>query len=152
MGLVRTPVQGGDRLSSNRVQEKLARAQASLARVQEHTPSEPDAFQTLGIVKDGIYKNLEDGIQSLLDACALIVKEHEIGVPNDEYGFNDLLLQSGHIEKVDKELLDDLRGLRNRLVHRYGPIDDAIVHARITDSLKDITRLIETLREASEGT
>lgn len=137
-------------MSTSRIREKLTRAEANLARVREHTPTELEEFQSLGIVKDGVYKNLEDGIQNLLDACALIVKEHSLGVPDDEYGFNDLLLGGGHIEKADKELLDDLRGLRNRLVHRYGSIDDAVVHARITDSLEDVTRLIETLREASE--
>lgn len=133
-------------MKEQRIREKLTRAEANLARVEDNTPPTYEDFSSLGIVKDGIYKNMEDAIQSLLDVCALLVKTHDLGVPDDEEGFTDLLRDHGLIEQADKELLDDLRGLRNRLVHRYGTIDDRIVHARIVDGLADVHQLAEALR------
>lgn len=94
---------------TKRAREKLARAEANLGRVSEHTPPSREEFGTLGIVKDGIFKDLEDAIQNLLDVCALLVKTHGLGVPGEDYGFTELLHAAGLLSKADKELLDDLR-------------------------------------------
>lgn len=75
------------------------------------------------------------------------MKAHSLGVPDDEYGFTDLLVEGGLIEDEEKRLLDDLRGLRNRLVHRYGSVDDEIVHARIREDLDDVQELVSRLRD-----
>lgn len=138
-------------MRGERARDKLARARANLSRVEENTPETFDEFRSLGIVKDGVYKNLEDAIRNLLDVCALLVKANSLGVPDDDEGLTDLLLDEGRLDPEDKRLLDDLRGLRNRLVHRYGTIDDSIVHARIRDDLARVRTLAEALGDRVDG-
>lgn len=82
---------------------------------------------------------------------ALLVKDRQLGVPDDEEGFAGLLLEHGLISREEKHLLDDLRGLRNRLVHRYGSIDDKIVHARVQDGLDEVEELLATFGEKAEN-
>jgi uncharacterized protein YutE (UPF0331/DUF86 family) len=134
----------------DRILEKLKRARICVEKVQENAPKTLEEFEKLGIVKDGIYKNLEDAIQNILDACALIVKNKNLGIPSDEESFSDLLYRNKLIDRKTKELIDSFRGLRNIMIHRYETVDDEIVFDNISQNLEDFYRVIEKLKKISD--
>lgn len=69
---------------NERMLEKLKKVEIYVSRVKENTPNSFDEFEELEIVKDKIYKNLEKAVQNLLDVCALIVKQKNLGIPSGE--------------------------------------------------------------------
>lgn len=77
-----------------------------------------------------------------------MVKDRDLGVPADEESFADLLHEGGVVDEDERDLLHRIRGLRSRLVHRYGDVDDAIVHDNIQNRLGDVEDLIGRLRDA----
>lgn len=64
--------------------------------------------------------------------------------------FTDLLLTNSIIAKSIKEKLDSFRGLRNRLVHRYGEVDDRIVYRNITENIDDFEEIRKVLKYIAE--
>lgn len=133
-----------------RILEKLKRAKIAVENVEKNTPKTLEEFEKLGIVKDGIYKNLEDAIQNILDVCALIVRNKDLGIPSDEESFSDLLYKNKLIDRKTKELIDSFRGLRNVMVHRYETVDDEIVFDNISQNLEDFYRVMEKLKRISD--
>lgn len=134
-------------MSKERMLEKLKSVEISIQKIKENRPENFQDFEKSGIVKDGIYKNLEEAIQNILDVCALLVRENNLGIPSDEKSITDLLHKNSLINKKTKSLIDSFRGLRNRLVHRYGTIDDKIIFENISENLEEFDMLVEELRK-----
>lgn len=78
-----------------------------------------------------------------------MVKERDLGVPSDEESFADLLHEGDVVDEAHRDLLHRLRGLRNRIVHRYGDVDDGVVHENIRSRLDEVDDLVERLRDAA---
>lgn len=134
-------------MSKERMLEKLKSVEISIQKIKENRPENFQDFEKSGIVKDGIHKNLEEAVQNILDVCALLVRENNLGIPSDEKSITDLLHKNSLIDKKTKSLINSFRGLRNRLVHRYGTIDDKIVFENISENLEDFDMLVEELRK-----
>jgi len=132
-----------------RVLEKLKLAEVAVRKVRDNTPKSLEAFSKAGIVKDGILKNLEEAAQNILDSCALIVRELDLGIPGDEGGFLEILAKERIIDGQTLGILQSFRGLRNRLVHAYGTIDDEIVYENIRGRLGQLQKAIDALRSAA---
>ncbi len=130
-----------------RALEKLKRVEIAIKKIRDNTPPTLDQYLDAGIVKDGIMKNLEEAIQNLLDVCAIVIKEDDLGIPAEEAGYIDILVKAKKIDAGAGSNFQRLRGLRNRLVHAYGEIDDQIIYENITERLTDFDNLIQNLRK-----
>lgn len=135
----------------DRIKEKLAVIDSSLKKVNDNLPERLNAFSEMGIEKDGVYKNVETAIQSAYDICAMIVKEEDLGVPEEESGLPDLLEKEDIIEKELVEKLKDMKGFRNALAHRYGDIDDEIAYENITKGFQDFQTFKEAIQKYLEN-
>lgn len=133
-----------------RALEKLKNTEVRLKRITDNTPNTLQKYQKAGIVKDGLMKNLEEAIQSLLDACAIIIKEKDLGIPSEDKGYVDLLETSNILSETNSKKLHQLRGLRNRLVHTYGEIDDKKIYENLTEKLGDFNEIINELRKTAK--
>ena len=137
--------------SEDRIKEKLAVIDSSLKKVDDNLPEKFNEFSKMGIEKDGVYKNVETAIQSAYDICAMIVKEEDLGVPEEESGLPDLLEKEGILEKELVEKLKDMKGFRNALAHRYGNIDDEVAYENINEGLQDFQTFKKSVIEYLEN-
>ena len=133
-----------------RALEKLKNTEVRLKRITDNTPNTLQKYQKAGIVKDGLMKNLQEAIQSLLDVCAIIIKEKDLGIPSEDKGYIDLLETSNILSETNSKKLHQLRGLRNRLVHTYGEIDDKKIYENLTEKLGDFNEIINELRKTAK--
>lgn len=78
-----------------------------------------------------------------MDIIAIILRDTNIS-SRDDYK---------NIEKVDffsyenKQLLREMNGLRNRIIHRYNGTDDSLALAGITQSTEIIRNLIRVIEK-----
>jgi uncharacterized protein YutE (UPF0331/DUF86 family) len=128
-----------------RIREKIREIEEAVGTVEDNLPETFDAFKDMGLVKDGIYKNVETVIQSCYDICALIVKEERLQVPGDEESIPDLVARGGIISEKMAATLKDMKGFRNALAHKYGRIHDEEAFHNIESGLTDFNLFLDAV-------
>jgi len=76
-------------------------------------------------------------IESLIDVSAMIVSSQKLGLPANEENIFDILIENGILSNNLGEIIKDMKGFRNILIHRYAHIDDGIVHHNLNNFLND---------------
>jgi len=74
----------GKKIRVEIIRIKLATIVDSVELVTAHLPSNIEEFVNLGLVKDGIYKRIEYAIENVLDICAIINADLNLGIPESE--------------------------------------------------------------------
>lgn len=129
------------------IHQKLREIQDNLDLIAEHLPSEEEEFISLGLVKDGMYKRLEFSIQNLVDIFSIIYSSLNLGVPAD---LDDIFEGLQHQKIFDKKILglvQEMKGLRNILIHRYGEINDATIYGLLTERIADFEKIMKAIEK-----
>src|SRR3989344_1681202 len=119
---------GKRHMDKERIFHKLKEIEDSLELIREGIPGSALTFSNLGLVKDGIYKRLEFCIQNLIDIFS--------GLRSKKVFSKDVLV-----------LVEEMKGLRNILIHRYGKIDDDLVYALLTERLEDFEKITHSIEK-----
>ncbi|MEA1924494.1 MAG: DUF86 domain-containing protein [Candidatus Altiarchaeota archaeon] len=119
------------------IRVKLKEIDEGVRLVEESLPSSFREFENLGLVKDGIYKRVEFCIEDVLDICAVLNSDLELGIPADEEDIVDHLVQADLLSEAVGSIVKGMRGFRNFLVHRYGGVDDKIGFKSIKSGFRD---------------
>lgn len=131
-----------------RMLEKLQGARESVEKVKKNFPDNLKIFLKMGLERDGIYKNIEFAIQSIIDICSMLVKEFELGVPEEELDIFEELKEGKILSKGVVGKIIEMRGFRNFLVHRYGRLNDKIAYRDIKQGLPDFDTIFKALENA----
>ena len=133
------------------IKSKIEEILESLKLVEENLPEDFETFQSLGLVKDGIYKRVEFAIQDVLDICAIITSDLKLGIPEREEDVFEGLVRAGILSREMANKLRLMKGFRNILVHRYGRINDELAFETIHEHLNDIYEFVELIEKFLEG-
>jgi len=134
-------------MDKERIFHKLKEIEDSLELIREGIPGSALTFSNLGLVKDGIYKRLEFCIQNLIDIFSMIYSSLNLGIPSS---LDDIFagLRSKKVFSKDVlVLVEEMKGLRNILIHRYGKIDDDLVYALLTERLEDFEKITHSIEK-----
>ena len=131
----------------NKITQKLREIEESLNLIQEALPADVEEFKALKLVKDGIYKRLEFCIQNLIDIFSVVYSQKKLGVPSTL----DDIFEGLEKEKVFPQriitLVREMKGLRNILIHKYGKIDDTLLHELFIERWDDFEEVIKAVEE-----
>lgn len=129
---------------NEKILNKLSEAKDSVKVVDENLPSTYEGFLEMSkLERDGVYKNIEFAIQNILDICAIILKEEDLKVPGSDEVMLDELKRADVMNGDIIETIKRMKGFRNQLVHRYGPLDDEIAFDDIKDGLEDFSKIFK---------
>lgn len=127
--------------------QKIKEIEENLDLIRHHVPEEMEDFKALRLVKDGIYKRLEFSVQNLVDIFSMIYSELQLGIPSD---LDDIFIGLKKQNVFSKEiigLVEEMKGLRNILIHRYAEIDDDIVFELLAEHLDDFDKVIAAIEQ-----
>ncbi len=132
---------------NERILYKLSEARDSITLIEEKLPKTYEGFKDMSrLERDGIYKNIEFAIQSILDICAIILKEKDLKVPSSDDDMLTILKESKVFNSQVIDTIKLMKSFRNRLVHRYGDIDNELAYHNIKDGLKDFQMIFEDIK------
>ncbi|NPA76687.1 MAG: DUF86 domain-containing protein [Candidatus Diapherotrites archaeon] len=118
--------------------------QRSILLVEENLPPTYEDFRELPqIVKDGIYKRVEQAIEVIYDIMAEIIREKNLETPSDDYSIPEILREAGLITTAEEKTLRAMRGFRNILVHVYEDLDEELAYENIREGVKDLKNFLE---------
>lgn len=96
------------------------------------------------ILKKAIYKEFQEAVEAMTDACALMRRSLNSSA-QDDYSNIDFLMEKEIFERELGKKLKEANGLRNRLIHEYNGLNDKIAY-------KAIKELLQYLKKFSEET
>lgn len=132
------------------IRTKNREIEENLKIIKEHLPENVEEFSNLGLMKDGIYKRIESSIENIIDICAIINTDLDLGIPESDESILDNLNKEGIISDEMTDVLKNMKGFRNILVHRYAYTDDKIAYSVIKENLNDFYKFIDIIEEFIE--
>ncbi|MEF8848466.1 MAG: DUF86 domain-containing protein [Candidatus Thermoplasmatota archaeon] len=132
------------------IQIKIQEIQDNLKIIEENLPENYEEFKKLGLVKDGIYKKIESSLENVIDICSIINSDLKLSLPDSDETILDNLNKEGILSDEMTDILKDMKGFRNILVHRYGKIDDKIAFRILNENIKDFYRIIDIIENFIE--
>ncbi|GAB6136064.1 type VII toxin-antitoxin system HepT family RNase toxin [Thermococcus prieurii] len=133
------------------IRSKLEEIMESLRLVEENLPDDFGTFESLGLIKDGIYKRIEFAIQNVIDICAIINSDLRLAMPEREEDVFEGLVRAGIIPREMAEKLRLMKGFQNILIHRYGRINDELAFEVLHEHLDDIHEFVEFIERLIEN-
>jgi uncharacterized protein YutE (UPF0331/DUF86 family) len=115
----------------------------NLEQIKSYLPSDLEKYKRFTIRKLAIERLLQTSIEVVIDISILLIKEFDLGIPNDDENAFDLLKDK--INCIEK--LKQMKRFRNILVHKYGTINDEIVYANASENIRDFYEFIEEVKK-----
>ena len=129
------------------IASKIGRIIDSVEFVEENIPEIFNNFKNSRIIRGSIYKEIESAIESIMDICNIINSDLRLGTPETE----DTILEHMKTNDIFSEnivkLINEMKGFRNILVHKYGEINDEMAFETIKEGLKDFELIIKEIED-----
>lgn len=93
-----------------------------------------------------VYKAFQEIVEACMDIIAMMLKDSG-KIPEDDYTNISKAVKSGLLPNKMKASLDDLNGLRNRIVHEYNGLDDKIALDAMSEILPDIKEFVRVVEK-----
>lgn len=138
-------------LDRARVLAKLDELEGYLRELEHRTPPALGAYQADLGTRLAVERLLHISIECLLDIGEVFVQGLRLGLPESEAGLMQRLEEAGVLEGADLKLLKEMQRFRNVLVHRYGQLDAARVHANALRGSREFRRLGRAFRAAADA-
>jgi|SRR3989338_7838694 len=132
-------------MNDKRITQKLKEVDDNIHLITEALPADVEDFKSLGLVKDGIYKRLEFSIQNLIDIFSMIYSSLNLGVPSDLDDIFKKLREKKIFSVQILSVVDDMKGLRNILIHRYAEINDDLIFELLTEKVDDFEKIMKAI-------
>ena len=96
-------------------------------------------------MRDAIYKEIEFSIELIIDICAIINSDLDLGTPETEDSIIDNLENKKILPEKIVKIIREMKGFRNILVHKYGELNDEQAFESIKDGLQDFDLIIKEI-------
>ena len=124
-------------LRKNLIKHKIEEMIINIKIVENNLPRTFNEFKDLGLIKDGIYKRIENSIEKIIDICNILNTDLGLKIPSSE----DDIIKNLEEKKIFSEKviakINEMKGFRNVLVHKYNSIDDENAFHSIKQALVD---------------
>jgi len=124
--------------------KRLAFIETSIQELRTHAL--PDQIHDDIQNRRFVEHTLQLAIQAALDVASHIVSDLRLGEPATNRALFDLLVEAGWVPRDLGEILGDMAGFRNVLVHGYTEVDLGIVHDVLVNRLGDLESFVEAIR------
>jgi uncharacterized protein YutE (UPF0331/DUF86 family) len=114
-------------LDKERIVTKIDELDSYLGELRQIAPVRYDEYQQIE-KKRSCERLLQLCIECVIDVCKLIVVQLRLGLPSEENDLFAKLEDKGLLSHQVAEVVRQMRGFRNILIHEYAAIDDELVY------------------------
>ncbi len=130
-----------------KVLKKLDEMNRYLAELDVILPATKESYLKNLTTKRACEKTIELAIECVIDVCSIIVSSLNLGIPNDEEDIFDILERNKLLSKQMRSSLDNMKGFRNLMVHRYGVVNDPMAYKFLKSNLVDFEGFEREIRK-----
>jgi uncharacterized protein YutE (UPF0331/DUF86 family) len=126
-------------LDKDRILAKVDELESYLDELKQIVPSRYDEYLRIE-KKRSCERLLQLCIECVIDICKLIVVQLRLGLPSEENDLFTKLEKKGLLSYQMAEVVRQMRGFRNILIHEYAAIDNELVYTYVNSRLEDFAR------------
>lgn len=119
---------------------KLSIIERCLRRIEDEYEGDPANLHDDVTRQDAIILNLQRACQATMDHAMHLVREHELGVPQESREAFALLEENGHVDLKLTRRLMRMVWVRNVAVREYQELNLDIVQTIVEEHLSDFTQ------------
>ena len=127
-------------MDEERIISKFKEIEEYLEELDSIKPSNLEEYENSIEKKRACERLVQISIECVIDICNIIISESKFGIPIDEEDVFITLESKKVVSKEMKQILIEMKGMRNALVHKYGKVDNEQVFNAITDKLEDFEK------------
>jgi uncharacterized protein YutE (UPF0331/DUF86 family) len=131
-------------LDKERVLIKIDELKGYLEELKNVRPSNFEEYKKTE-KKRSCERLLQLCVECVIDICKIIVSGLRLGVPYEENDLFNKLFNRKIIDEKTLDMLKEMRGFRNILVHEYAEVDDRIVFESLYKSLNNFEVFIKAI-------
>lgn len=139
-------------MSPEQVQAKLALLAEAIDRLRALPQSSPAEFLEDDRNVDAALRRLQVAIQILIDVGSYVVSKLGLGAPDTSQDLLDKLERAGRLKPGEAAQFGKMFAFRNRIVHLYDRVDEALVFEIVTRHLDDLgalaSRYVDAITES----
>lgn len=128
-------------MTPEQVQAKLALLADTIARLRALEQGSLEAFRADDRNVDAALRRLQVAIQILIDVGSHLVSRLGLGAPETSTDVLARLEGAGKLPPDAAARFGRIFAFRNRIVHLYDRVDDAVVYGILTNDLADLEEL-----------
>lgn len=128
------------------VEKKLRRIEELLRELALVSVDTLENFRENIITRRFIERNIELGVEQMIDVCKHLVCSLELSEPETYSECFDILAKEGIVSKGNSETFKTMIRFRNILIHAYDGVDDSITYGIYKLRLNDFRAFIEEIR------
>ena len=134
-------------VDTEKIRTKLQFVRAALRRLEEIRSRGREEFLKDSILQGAAERNLQIGIEAILDTANHIIAREGLGVPRTYREAIETLVREGILPISHREDFLRMVSLRNRVVHLYDEIDPGEIFAILEGHLGDFTTFIGAITQ-----
>jgi len=131
------------------IAKKLGQIETYVRELQ--TLARPDRIRQDIREQRFVEHTLQLAIQAALDVASHIVSDERLGEPRTNRELFDLLERGGWVAPNLADVLRQMVGFRNVLVHGYDIVDLAVIEDVLSNRLGDLLDFVRVMRERLPG-
>ena len=131
-------------LDKERILIKIDELHGYLKEIKQIMPDNFDDYLRIE-KKRSCERLLQLSVECLIDICKIIVAGLRLGLPSEENDLFNKLFKNGIIDKKKYDMLIEMRGFRNVLVHEYASVDNELVFKILQTRINDFEELIKAI-------
>lgn len=119
------------------IKSKLKLMEEYITTVKKYFPQKSEEFKEMEIIKDGIYKNIENAIEEVIKICSIINTDLKLGIPHNREDIINALIEHNILSEDLGKRIREMKGFRNIITHKYGEIQHDIAFRDISKGFSD---------------
>ncbi|MEK6874065.1 MAG: DUF86 domain-containing protein [Nanoarchaeota archaeon] len=132
-------------MDKKRILAKFKELESYLDELESVKPGEFEEYLNSIEKKRSCERILQISIETVLDICNILVSSLKLGIPAQE---SDIFIKLENKKVISKRMaviLDEMKGFRNIIVHKYAIVNDELVFEIISERLGDFEKFKEEI-------
>jgi uncharacterized protein YutE (UPF0331/DUF86 family) len=135
-------------MDKRRIVSKIRELDSYLDELEAILPKSYEEYSKDSEKRRACERLLQISVECLIDIYYILGSSLKIEIPSDEEDIISTLKNKKIISSSLAELLIEMKGFRNILVHKYGVVDDEQVYEILTEKIEDFEKFKQEILES----
>jgi len=131
-----------------RINDKIEELETYLEQLLNIVPENLEEYEKDFKTKAACERLFEKIVEAIIDISFLFIRKKKYSYPEDDEAVFNILAEKRIITAEFAKKLQDAKGMRNFIIHKYGEIDDSRVFYSIKEEIEnDVKEFIEAIKK-----
>lgn len=122
-----------------------------LEELEDFLPASEEEYVHNSQSRRASEKTIELAIEAVISIVSMIVSQNKYGLPQSEDDLIAILKEKKILSKDVAAIIQQMKGFRNVLVHRYDQVNDHLAYETMSENIGDFAKFEKEIRKYLQG-